>query len=230
MRFKSAVFTAASGSVGGLTYSHNAGGMYVRARAIPTNRGTVYQQAVRIAVAGLVNGWTNLLSSDQRTAWDDYGANVALLDVFGDPRFRSGISHYVRSNVPLVAAGVASIDDAPGVYNVGEYAPGAMTAASGEQVVLKSFTPSDDWVNEDGARMLVYIGRPQNPSINYFKGPYRRVGTIDGSSTTPPDNPAIFPSPFIISEGQRVFWRANVSRADGRLSTSATGFCPVTAG
>ena len=37
MLFKSAAFTQASGSVGGLTFAHNRGGMYTRARSIPVN-------------------------------------------------------------------------------------------------------------------------------------------------------------------------------------------------
>ncbi|KKM06452.1 hypothetical protein LCGC14_1743870, partial [marine sediment metagenome] len=47
MLFKSGLITQGSGSIGGLTASHNRGGMYFRARTIPTNPATSFQTVVR---------------------------------------------------------------------------------------------------------------------------------------------------------------------------------------
>jgi len=43
MKFKSPILSQASGSIAGITFSHNRGGMYVRARAVPTNPGSPQQ-------------------------------------------------------------------------------------------------------------------------------------------------------------------------------------------
>ena len=43
MKFTSQVYTQASGSVGGLTYSHNRSGMYTRARSTPTDPASTLQ-------------------------------------------------------------------------------------------------------------------------------------------------------------------------------------------
>ena len=67
--------------------------------------------------------------------------------------------------------------------------------------------------------MFLYVSRPQNPGINFFKGPYRFAGQILGNSTTPPTSPFAVSVPFPIVTGQKLFARLNVSRADGRLAT-----------
>lgn len=225
MRFKSVYITACSGSVGGMTFAHNAGGMYARARATPTDPGTQYQNAIRSAVAGLTNHWLNTLTADQREAWNTYAANVPLLDVFGDPRFRSGINHYVRSNVPRLQIGKARVDDGPTTFNLGEYTAPWWTASAATQQISSFFTATDDWVSEDGAYMIYWASRPQNPSINFFKGPYRKYSYSAGNAGDPPTPPEISNAPFAFAEGNHLFMKANVSRADGRLGTVYRGFC-----
>ena len=68
MIFKSPIFAQASGSIAGTVFSRNAGGMYVRSRANPTNPNTDAQQAVRDAMRQLVVAWTSELDDGQRDA------------------------------------------------------------------------------------------------------------------------------------------------------------------
>lgn len=223
MRFKSVVLGPASGSVAGLTYSHNAGGQYIRARSTPTDPNTPQQQAVRAAVASLVSLWKDTLTVDQRAAWDLYADNVPLIDVFGDPKFRTGINHYVRSNVPRIQAASPRVDDGPGVFDLGDYTAPSFTFDATADEVDVTFLNTDDWAGEDDSDMLVFVGRPQSDTINFFKGPYRYAGKIEGDSVTPPTSPAAIALPFPIVAGQKGFARIIVSRADGRLSTPFRG-------
>lgn len=224
MKFKSQILQQASGSVGGLTYSHNAGGMYTRQRSIPTDPATPQQSTVRGLMAQLANLWVNTLTAAQRAAWDVYAANVPVLNVFGDPIFISGLNHYVRSNVPILQAAGPRVDDGPAIYDLGDYTnPSFGIDATADEVDV-TFTEADDWVDEDDAYMIIWCSRPQNPSINFFKGPYRFAGVIAGDSVTPPTSPAAIALPFVAAVGQRIFVRANVARADGRLSTPFRGF------
>jgi len=55
-----------SGSLGNLTYSHNLGGQYIRARSIPVNPNTERQGQVRSFLANWASNWTNLLIQVQR--------------------------------------------------------------------------------------------------------------------------------------------------------------------
>jgi hypothetical protein len=220
MKFKSALVTEASGSIGGMTASHNRGGYYFRQRSIPTNPNSPQQQAVRTIVAALASAWVNTLTANQRAFWEIYADHVQLPDPLGEPRNVGGLAMYVRTNVPAVQAGLARIDDAPTTYDLGgeftEPAFGTISAAGGTAEV--AYTNTDPWASEDGAALLILLSRGQNTSVNYFKGPYRFAGLVEGDSGTPPTSPLSATAPFPMAVGQRLFGQARVRRADGRLS------------
>lgn len=221
VKIKSQLITQASGSVGGVTASRNKGGLYLRARAIPTNPNTSFQQVIRGFVAQLASLWNDTLTAAQRTAWKAYADNVPLLDKLGDPRVVPPLSHYIRSNVPRLQAGLPRVDDGPTTYNLGDYTPPTITSFTASTATLSlAFDDTDDWANEDDASMLVYGSRGLNATIDYFKGPFQYADSIDGDSTTAPTSPASIVFPFSYAVGQRVYMRCNVSRADGRLGTS----------
>lgn len=218
MKFKSVMFSEASGSIGGTTFSHNAGGKYVRERVIPVNPATPFQEVIRNATTQLTNFWLDTLTPEQRLAWDTYGKNVTVTDKLGAQINLSGISHYVRSNVPRIQQGLTRIDDAPTIFNLGGFtAPGfTFNAAASSLGVI--FDVGDGWVDDDDAAMLVYTARQQNPTIVFFKGPYRLAGGILGDLALPPTSPADIVTPFPAAVGNQVFVRVRVTQADGRLS------------
>lgn len=219
--FQSGIITASSGSLGGLTFSHNRGGMYVRARVVPVNPNTPLQGVVRQQMANLTNRWANILTPAQRDAWDTYAENVLLPGPLGDPRNVGGLGMFIRNAVPRAVAGVVAVDDAPTIFDTGGYTPvTAPTATDAGDVLGFAYTNTDLWANEDDSHMLVFASRPQNPGINYFTGPYQFAGAIDGDAITPPTSPAVITSPFAFSVGQRVFFRVVVTRADGRYSNT----------
>ena len=225
MKIKSALITSASGSIGGLTASHNRGGLYFRARTIPTNPGSQYQVTVRGFLAQLATAWTDSLTPAQRAAWDVYADRVPVPDTLGEPRNIGGLAHYVRSNVPRLQAELARIDDAPVIFTLATWfylAVDTFTSATGDFAV--NFSAADDWVNEDDAALYVLGSRPTNPSINYFKGPYRFAAKIEGDSVTPPTSPVTVVNPFPFAVGNQIFVQCRVQRADGRLSTPFRGF------
>lgn len=219
MKIKSALITSASGSIGGLTASHNRGGLYLRARTIPTNPNSVQQQAVRGFVAALTARWLNVLTDQQRTRWMAYAYAVPIPDTLGEPRNCGGIAMYCRSNVPRLQAGLDVVDDGPTVqtlpWTVG-ISTGTYAAATNDFAV--TFDNTDPWANEDGGAILVLASTPQNETINYYKGPYRFAGLIAGDAVTPPTSPATIVNTFSFEVGQKVFTQLRVCRADGRLS------------
>lgn len=219
MKFKSAMLTQASGSVGGATFAHNKSGLYVRARSIPTNPNTTFQQAVRNALSQLSQLWATTLTEAQRAAWDVYAANVPVINTLGDSINLTGLNMYVRSNVARIQAGLARVDDGPVIYNLGsETAPTIDAVDAANDEVDVAFTATDDWATEDGAALIVLASRPQSTTINSFIGPYRFAGTIDGNSGGAPTSPAAVSLPFAIAAGQKLFTSIRLSRADGRLS------------
>ncbi len=214
-----------SGKIGGLVFGNGPGGSFVRSWQKGTNPNTPQQQAVRAAQNQLSNRWVGTLTPLQREAWETYAANVSVPGRFGTPINISGLSMYVRCMTPPVqwfgAPGIK--DDAPVIFNLGEYTAPVPTANLTTTVSV-AFNGADAWVSEDGAAMLVYASREQNSSKRYFKGPYRMcTSSILGSSGAPPASPVILTLPFPVTSGNRLFFFVRVMRNDGRLSAEWRG-------
>lgn len=219
MKFTSAILATLSGKLGGIVASHNRGGQYLRKLATPTNPGTPEQEFIRTTMADLSNRWANTLTQVQRDAWDNYALAVPLPGVNGGSNNVGGVGMFNRSNIPRLQAGLTRVNDAPTVNDLGSFTAitVASATASNEHVAI-AFDNTDAWANEAGAAMLVYVSRPQNPSINFFKGPYQLAGTILGNAMTPPTSPGVVTSPFPFAVGQKIFVRVAVTRSDGRYS------------
>ena len=218
MKFTSPVYSGVSGSIAGLVYSHNAGGLYTRARSIPTNPGSAQQTAVRNALSGLASAWANTLTTAQRAAWAVYAANVPLIGPLGNARKVSGIAQFIRSNTPRLQAGLTEVDDGPTDYTLAAFVNPTITVTAASPEFSIVFDNTDTWATATGGAMLVYASRPQSPGINYFKGPYQLAGKIAGA-TVAPTSPQTLTSPFVLTAGQQVFFRVEVTNADGRLSS-----------
>ena len=220
------LFGRMSGKLGGLVFGNGPGGSFVRSWQVPTDPGTPAQETVRAATTQLSNRWVGTLTAAQRTGWETYAANVTVPGRFGNQIHISGISMYARSNVARIqyfgAPGIK--DDAPVIYNLGEYSAPNFTFTAYDTVNV-NFNTGDDWVSEDGAAMLVYASRDQNPTRNYFKGPYRKcVTAILGNLATPPPSPTLLTLPFLGVELNRTFFFTRVMRNDGRVSAPTRAF------
>lgn len=226
MKIKSALATAISGSLGGITGSHNRGGIYLRARTIPTNPASAQQVAMRNIMAQLTPAWGQQLSFSQQNAWNTYGDNVPVVDALGESRNLTGQQWFIAANAPRLQAGLARVDNGPTIYDRGDAVIGNNPISDASEAAGTydiTFTGSDDWVSEDGAALLVYSARPVGPGVRFFKGPYRYADAVLGDSSTPPSSPATITSPFAIVEGAFTHVQLRVSRADGRLSSPFRG-------
>lgn len=209
-----------SGSTGGTVYSHNRFGAYIRARTVPVNPNTDRQVAVRNAVRALTIAWANTLTQIQRDAWDVYASNVPWQNKFGDDVRLTGLAHYVRSNTQMVALNFGRIDAAPAIMNLAaaELLLGC-TASEATQQLDITFDDTEPWATEAGAFQHFYLGVPQNASITFFGGPWRYITSVAG--ITPAVSPKLATAPFPIADGQRLWLKSRIMRADGRLSELA---------
>lgn len=219
-----------SGKIGGLVFSHNAGGPYIRILTTPTNPNTPQQVVVRAAIGQLTDRWNNVLTIAQRGGWDVYAFNTKLTNRIGAQVNVSGLAMYIRGNVIRIQGNQAIVDDAPTVFNLGAHSPVLITAFSEAtqtgQLEFNTGIPEDLWSSEAGGFMFIFLSRPQNPSINFFRGPYRQSGGVSGDPV-PPVSPAAIVAPFAFVAGQKLFGRVVSVRADGR--TSMPSFVGVTA-
>ncbi len=108
MKFQSQIITAGSGSIGGTTYGHNKGGMYMRGRGIPYNPNSARQQATRGHFAFYANNWSTSLTQAQRDLWNAYAQTHTVKGPFGEDVYINGISWFIMFNSRLADAGFAA--------------------------------------------------------------------------------------------------------------------------
>ena len=207
-----------SGSLGGITAARNKGGQYLRARVVPVDPGSFFQTSLRTIFGSLSIAWQTVLTAAQRTAWDTYAANVTVVNRIGETVNITGKNMYQRSNTPRIQAGEARVDDGPTEFNLGSFTDMSIAVVGGGASISLTFDNTDDWANEDDAVCMVLTSREVAPTINFFKGPYRFAGNVEGDAITPPTSPATITSPFTYATGNKAFAQVRISRADGRLS------------
>jgi len=105
-----ALATDISGSIGGTTFSHNRGGMYVRNRSIPTNPKTDYQTNIREILAELSAQWRGLAN---KNAWTSWAQQNPVTNAIGAQITLTGHQAYVQLNSRIRQAGDSVITSPP---------------------------------------------------------------------------------------------------------------------
>jgi len=215
-----------SGSVASVVASRNRFGPYFRNRSVPVNPQTPQQVAVRGLFTMYSQMWGDVLTQAQRDSWNLYASNVPVINPLGDSINLTGANWYIACNVPRAQADPTNLPElttAPALFDRGTFTPptvASITASTG--LLSLNFTAADSWVGEDDAGMLVKLSRPQSPTVDFFKGPYRFAGSVLGDATTPPTSPASITLPFAIVAGQVLHGEVTVTRGDGRLGVPVT--------
>lgn len=212
--------TQMSGSIAGNTFARNRYGNYVRARTKPTNPNSTSQQLVRSALNTLTVRWSQVLSAEQRAAWNLYGTSVSMLNKLGESTFLTGFNHYIRSNSNLVRLCLPPVDDGPVIFELPEADPAfAITATEDPNSITAAYDDTLAWAAEAGGWLFMFQGSPQNAQRNFFAGPWRLWAAVQGFDAAPPPSPKISPAVFTIAELQHLWVYARILRADGRLSS-----------
>lgn len=216
------------GSIGGTVFSKNRYGSYARNRTIPVDPSTTAQQKIRSTMGQVRNAWFNVLTSAQRAAWAVYATNVTMVNRLGQDITLTGYNQFVRTATNLLYNDLAIVADAPTDFSLAEQdSTLSVTASEATQLMSIAFDDTMDWLDEDDSYLIVYASRPQNSTVNYFKGPYLVAGKIAGDSVTPPTTPTTIAVPFAVVEGQKLFVQCRIVRADGRLSQPFRVNCSV---
>jgi len=172
------------------------------------------------ALSSLVGRWSSVLTQTQRDAWDLWADNTPQSGAFGAYNM-TGQNAYIAMNSPRMQIASAVIDAAPSVYAGAALTPPVLTIADDSaNTVVFSFTNTDVWATAVGGFLLAYVGRPQNPGVSFYKGPYRLTGFISGAVVPPTSPSPALGSPYPIAIGQRIFMQFRALQADGRISTT----------
>lgn len=216
MLFKGTIIGPASGSIAGITASHNQAGQYFRNRSIPVNPNSPAQILVRAYMAAAVAEWTGTLTAVERAAWTAYALATPVINRLGDTITLSGMNHYVRSAVARKMVALAPVSAGPTVPNLPVLTTPTITTLSAVSAII-AFDNSDLWATEVGGAMTIAQSRSQGPAINFFKGPFRTIGVVLGA-VVPPTSPVTKTLVFPGVAGQYMYFRFRSTTADGRLS------------
>lgn len=217
MKFTSGHIVQASGSVGGLVYSHNRYGNYVRAKATPVNPGTARQTAVRSVFASLAEAWRDILTPAERVAWGTYALNTPIVDRLGRSQTLTGLNWYIACNSLRLQASLTRVDTAPALFGLADLTAPVFTFDASSTQVSTVFTNTDEWAGEVGGALLIFASAPKGPAINFFKGPFKYLGLIAGA-VSPPTSPQVKTLADAVVAGQQAWGKAVAVRADGRIS------------
>lgn len=178
MKYKSQVFSQASGSVGGLTFSRGAGGNYTRARAIPTNRNSPGQIAQRARFQYFTQQWS-ALTTDDIQAW-----NIAaklpewkVKNSLGDMISLSGKAFYMKQNLNIAMISPDAIISPPAfvpLSNVGE-----LTA----DITNTTFDVTIEVVTSANVPAVIWATPPQGRGVSYNANQFRFITQLVADTT-----------------------------------------------
>ncbi len=209
----------ARGSIGGIVFSRNASGNYVRIRTTPVNPRSARQDAIRAIWSEVSQKWFSLLTDAQRAEWAVFASNVPAKNKLGQVINLSGFNQFQKSNVAAANAGLAVLPDGPAIFTLpGEDTSFAVAISEATQELSVTFDDARTWLDEDDSAMIIQMGIPKNDSINFFDGPYRHAGVILGDGVTAPTSPATIATPFPVVANQKVWTRGLIIKNDGRMS------------
>ena len=217
------LLSASSGSVGNTVFARNQHGPYTRARTTPVDPATALQLAVRAALSQCVTAWNATLTEPERRGWDAFSLAVRTCNGLGISRNAGGLAMFVRANVSRIQAAEVSlprVDQAPTSFTSPPFTPLTRVVLNIiDDTLHPIFDQSDAWATETGAAMLFWASPAVALTRNFYKGPYRYLGSLLGSDPTL-QSPATFPLPAPAGTGQHVFIRGRATRSDGRISHS----------
>jgi len=163
--------TQMSGSIAGNTFARNRYGNYVRSRTKPVNPNSAAQTRIRDIIAYLTHVWADIITTQQRADWGVYASNVNMKNKLGETINLSGFNHYIRSNSCRLYFYRFVVNEAPVDFTLPEK-DAALTIDVDDtpQLITVAFNDSLAWDNENGGKMFMRMGIPQNGQRNFFLG------------------------------------------------------------
>lgn len=208
-----------SGSIAGNVHARNRFGNYTRPRTKPVNPRSVRQEAIRAILSYLAEYWHTDLDNTERGLWNTYAAAINWLNRLGETVKLTGFNHFIRTNAAQLTMGEAVLAAAPTILSLPEKDTDLIVSA--EDIAAQTFTltcSTDGWAANGDPKfgILLYQGKPQLASRDFFNGPWRFMDFIDAAEGAA--GTGTYDAPFSFALGQKVFFQARVMTESGRMS------------
>lgn len=173
----SALVSEVRNKLNGSVLSKNRYGNYIRNKVTPVNPQTSFQQAARQRLGNLSASWRELTQA-QRNSFINGAKNLPFTDIFGDIKYLSGQTMFVKLNGNLEKIGSPRIDSFPETVGFSELAisnPDFTVDGTSGPLTAAGFAVSPGTIPA-GFAMVVYA-TPSIPAGRAFvKNQYRFLG------------------------------------------------------
>lgn len=176
---------ALSGSIGGMTASHNKGGQYFRTRAIPTNPSSTAQLQRRADFATNSTNWQDLSMADQQ-AWTEWARQNPITNALGASILKSGHQSFVGLNSRILLASGTPIDVPPVVARPDGFLTLVQAADIGAGNVDLTFTAA----LTSGNQIYLRAALIDSAGVTYVKNRMKFISFSSVDETSPWDNQA----------------------------------------
>ena len=193
--------TEARGSVGPFTFSRNRDGPYVRDRTVPIDPASAAQQFWRSLTRLESDRWRRFVSPAEKAYWRAYADAVPRHDALGQAFNDQPRNWYMACNMQRVYAGHPSIYAGPREHRRTALSPYVAQYENFLNLVFVWPVVTDEWRQLLTDLFIIYIGKEVSLNVNYYKGPWRKLGKITGTQMLP----ATFLSPWRLRPGYQFY-------------------------
>lgn len=218
------------GKTGAVVFSRNRFGNIIRRKTSPVQPNSVLQNAQRSFFSFLSTHFKESSTSTERQAWSDWGANSPISNTLGQVYHPTGINSFLRPNTLLKLTGGSLQANPPAMFGQARslilIPAGFVISEAAQTISISASADVNGWApNLPGDELIIFMGAPQNPSVSFFKSPYRYAGHMQGN-VVPLIFPQTVPCPFYAQEDQKV-WIA-VTHMDPTGLVSPRAFATIT--
>lgn len=182
----------ASGKHAGIVFSHNAGGPYIRTRAIPTISTTPEALAAKARLTDVSERWQGQ-SQATKDAWAAWAATNPITDRLGMSRILPANAAWVKLNTRLQHAGEPIISAPPVIPAPNPLATLAQSCDIGLGAFDLTYTPTP--VFADG-RLFIKAAVTDSQGIFYVRNLLRVVEIVVAAQASPYDHQAVVEARF----------------------------------
>jgi hypothetical protein len=197
------VVNDARNKTGGIVYSKNKYGSFIRRKVSPAQPRTDAQTAIRAGLTTTSKDWSGVLNDTERAAWAAFALSNPVHDQFGAAVILTGAQTYVRLNNAILHGGGSAITSPPADLTVsGVSAITAAGAAGTPALAISVLDPNPALAAE---QYMIYATRQVSPgraSINSF---YRYLQLAAYNATLPIDLLTAYTAKFgALVAGQKI--------------------------
>lgn len=187
------VVTDARGKAGGMVYSKNRSGAYLRTKVTPVNPNTQRQATVRNNLTQNSKAWSNILSDGQRASYQALADNNPVTNIFGDTQILTGIALFGKINNVMRNLELPTLNDPPANLDVTGLASMLATASLATQAIDIAFT---DTPLPAGHRLYIFATGNIAGGVNFFKPRLRYIGSSAAAEISPFDAGSLWVAKF----------------------------------